>query len=78
MPPLYDSTQNNGSETLATIKVMCAGAVEPMVRLLGPTFERETGHTLDMNFGTAGSLRARLDGGEQADLVILRRRRRSR
>jgi molybdate transport system substrate-binding protein len=56
---------------LATIKVMCAGAVEPMVRLLGPTFERETGHTLDLNFGTAGSLRARLDGGEQADLVIL-------
>ncbi len=56
---------------MTTVKVMSAGAVESMVRLLGPIFERETGDTLDLNFGTAGSLRARLDGGEQADLVIL-------
>jgi molybdate transport system substrate-binding protein len=50
---------------------MSAGAVESVVRLLGPAFERETGHRLNLNFGTAGSLRARLDGGERADLVIL-------
>jgi molybdate transport system substrate-binding protein len=56
---------------VAEIKVMSAGAVEPMVKLLGPSFERETGHTLNFNFGTAGSLRERLENGEQADLVIL-------
>jgi molybdate transport system substrate-binding protein len=56
---------------MTNVKVMSAGAVESMVRLLGPVFERETGDILDLNFGTAGSLRARLDGGEQADLVIL-------
>lgn len=56
---------------MADVKVMSAGAVESIVRQLGPAFERETGHTLDLNFGTAGSLRARLDGGEKADLVIL-------
>jgi molybdate transport system substrate-binding protein len=56
---------------VAEIKVMSAGAVESMVRQLGPAFERQSGHTLNLNFGTAGSLRARLEGGERADLVIL-------
>ena len=63
--------KNRGLHAVATIKVLSAGAVESMVRLLGPTFERETGHKLDLHFGTAGSLRGRLEGGEQADLVIL-------
>jgi molybdate transport system substrate-binding protein len=56
---------------VAEIKVMSAGAVESMVRQLGPAFERQSGHTLNLNFGTAGSLRARIEGGERADLVIL-------
>jgi molybdate transport system substrate-binding protein len=56
---------------MAEVKVMSAGAVESMVKLLGPTFERHTGHTLALHFGTAGSLRERLDGGEKTDLVIL-------
>jgi molybdate transport system substrate-binding protein len=63
--------KNRGVRGVTPVKVMSAGAVESMVRLLGPAFERETGHKLNLNFGTAGSLRARLDGGEQADLVIL-------
>jgi molybdate transport system substrate-binding protein len=56
---------------LADVKVMSAGAVEPMVKRLGPAFETASGHRLDLHFGTAGSLRARLEGGEGADLVIL-------
>jgi molybdate transport system substrate-binding protein len=56
---------------VTVVKVMSAGAVESMVKLLGPAFERETGHRLDLHFGTAGALRARIDGGERADLVIL-------
>ena len=56
---------------MADIKIMSAGAVEPMVRLLGPAFERASGHKLDLNFGTAGTLRTRLEAGEGADLVIL-------
>ena len=56
---------------MADIKVMSAGAVEPMVRQLGPAFETESGHRLDLHFGTAGALRARLESGEGADLVIL-------
>jgi len=56
---------------VATIKVLSAGAVESMVRALGPAFEQQSGHTLDLNFGTAGALRKRLDGGEAADLIVL-------
>jgi molybdate transport system substrate-binding protein len=55
----------------AAIKVMSAGAVKSMVAALGAEFERESGHRLDLNFGTAGSLRDRLKAGEKADLVIL-------
>jgi molybdate transport system substrate-binding protein len=42
-----------------------------MVAALGAEFERESGTKLNLNFGTAGSLRERVKGGETADLVIL-------
>jgi molybdate transport system substrate-binding protein len=50
---------------------MSAGAVESMVRALGAEFEKTSGHTLDLNFGTAGSVRARFEGGEATDVVVL-------
>ena len=56
---------------MADTKVMSAGAVKSMVAALGAEFERDTGKKLDLNFGTAGSLRDRIKGGEVADLVIL-------
>ena len=56
---------------MATIKVISAGAVKSMVQALGAEFERETGNTLDLNFGTAGSLRDRIKNGETSDLVVL-------
>jgi len=56
---------------VAEIKVMSAGAVKSMVAALGVEFETETGNKLNLNFGTAGSLRERIKNGETADLVIL-------
>ncbi len=56
---------------MATIKVMSAGAVQAMVSALGAEFERASGHKLDLNFGTAGGLRTRFEGGEVPDLLIL-------
>ncbi|MGN6571826.1 MAG: molybdate ABC transporter substrate-binding protein [Pseudolabrys sp.] len=56
---------------MPTIKVMSAGAVKTMVAALAPEFERESGVTVDLNFGTAGALRERVKGGETADLVVL-------
>ena len=44
---------------MPTIKVMSAGAVKTMVAALGAEFERESGNTIDYNFGTAGALRDR-------------------
>jgi molybdate transport system substrate-binding protein len=55
----------------AAIKVMSAGAVQSMVAALGREFERDSGHTLNLTFNTAGSLRDRIKNGETADLVIL-------
>jgi molybdate transport system substrate-binding protein len=60
-----------GKFVVAEIKVMSAGAVKSMVAALGAEFERETGSKLNLNFGTAGSLRERIKNGETADLVIL-------
>ena len=56
---------------MAEIKVMSAGAVKSMVAALAAEFEREAGKKLELNFGTAGSLRERIKNGEIADLVIL-------
>jgi molybdate transport system substrate-binding protein len=53
------------------VKVMSAGAVKSMVATLAAEFESESGDKLNLNFGTAGSLRERIKNGELADLVIL-------
>ena len=57
--------------SVSTIKVMSAGAVEAVVRQLAPEFERASGHKVDLNFGTAGSMRDRIKNGEKTDLIIL-------
>jgi molybdate transport system substrate-binding protein len=56
---------------VAETKIMSAGAVKSMVAALAAEFEFETGHKLNVNFGTAGSLRERIKDGEASDLVIL-------
>ena len=56
---------------MAEIKVMSAGAVKSVVSALGAEFERDGGNKLNLNFGTAGSLRERIKDGETADLVVL-------
>jgi molybdate transport system substrate-binding protein len=56
---------------MARIKVMSAGAVQAMVTLIGNEWAAANGHTLDLNFATAGSLRERLGGGEATDVAIL-------
>ena len=56
---------------MAEIKIMSAGAVRSMVAALSAEFENETGSKLDLNFGTAGSLRERIKNGEVADLIVL-------
>jgi len=56
---------------MSTIKVLSAGAVQSMVTAMAPEFERLSGHSLNLNFNTVGSLRKRLEEGEATDLAIL-------
>ena len=55
----------------AEIKVLSAGAVREALQELAPTFERSTHHRLEITYGTAGTLRAMLDKGARADVIIL-------
>ena len=55
----------------AEIKVLSAGAVQEALQELAPTFERSTQHRLEITYGTAGTLRALLDKGARADVIIL-------
>ena len=55
----------------AEIKVLSAGAVREAVQELAPAFERSTHYKLAITYGTAGALRAMLDKGTPADIVIL-------
>jgi molybdate transport system substrate-binding protein len=53
------------------LKILAAGATEgPLTELL-PEFERASGHRVDIEFGTVGSLRDRFVGGEKADAIVL-------
>jgi molybdate transport system substrate-binding protein len=63
--------QESREESVPTIRVMATGAVEPMVRLLGAEYEKQSGDTLALSFGTAGAVRARYESGEPVDLVVL-------
>ena len=53
------------------IKIMSAGALKVMVTSLGAEFERESGYTLDLNFGTAGAQGDKIKAGEATDLIML-------
>jgi molybdate transport system substrate-binding protein len=54
----------------AEIKVLSAGAVRAIVTELAKTFEKDSGHTVTLAFGTVGVTRKRL-AEEPADVVIM-------
>ncbi len=53
------------------LSVLCAGAALEMVHQLAERYTQATGNAVAIVSGTAGELRARLDAGERADVVIL-------
>jgi molybdate transport system substrate-binding protein len=56
---------------MSKIKVMSAGAVEGPVTELAPAFTKAKGIEVDLSFNTAGALKARFEGGEKTDVIIL-------
>jgi molybdate transport system substrate-binding protein len=59
-----------GRAGAAEIKVLSAGAVKAVVPELADAFQRETGHTVQLTFDTAGALRQRAVS-EPADALII-------
>lgn len=54
----------------AELRVLGTGAVQHSVIEAIPGFEKETGHKVIADFGTAGAVAARLAKGESADLYL--------
>ena len=55
----------------AEIKVLTAGAFKQVVVALVPDFEKQTGHKVTVDNGTAGALRKRIAGGEAFDVAVI-------
>ncbi|MDO9413726.1 MAG: molybdate ABC transporter substrate-binding protein [Pseudolabrys sp.] len=55
----------------AEIKVLTAGAFKQVVVALVPAFEKQTGHKVTVDNGTAGELQKRIEGGEAFDVAVI-------
>jgi molybdate transport system substrate-binding protein len=54
----------------AEIKVISTGGARAVMTSLVPQFERRSGHTVRIDFGTPGNMRDRLVQGEAADVAV--------
>ncbi|MBV8839977.1 MAG: substrate-binding domain-containing protein, partial [Alphaproteobacteria bacterium] len=55
----------------AEIKVIAGAAFSPAMRELEPQFERESGHTVKIQYGIAGTIKRMIEAREPFDLAIL-------
>ena len=55
----------------AEIKVLTAGAFKQVVLALVPDFEKQSGHKVTVDNGTAGELKQRIEGGEAFDVAVI-------
>lgn len=55
----------------AEVKVLTAGAFKQVVLALAPNYERQTGNKVVIDNGTTGQLKARINGGEAFDVVVI-------
>src|SRR5437764_10803458 len=63
--------QATGTLRAADISFFCTDALASSVRELSPEFEKATGHRVKTTVANAGTIAARLQGGELADLAIV-------
>jgi molybdate transport system substrate-binding protein len=59
------------SASAAEIHVLCAGAARGSIVPLIEPFQRESGHTIRFDYGTAGQILAKLKEGQRPDVVIV-------
>jgi molybdate transport system substrate-binding protein len=55
----------------AEIKLLTAGAFKQVVLALVPDFEKQSGHKVIVDNGTAGELKKRIEGGEAFDVAVI-------
>lgn len=55
----------------AEITLLASNALKAVIEEIGPGFEKSSGRTLKVTFGSTGPLQARIDKGEAFDLTIL-------
>ncbi len=53
------------------VKLLCAGAVQGLVKALAPRFTELTGATIEPRFGAVGALKEALQGGAPCDAMIV-------
>jgi molybdate transport system substrate-binding protein len=63
-------SQVSMGKPVAKLKIVCARSMHEVVTALAYGFTSETGHEVELSFGTVGALQKRLDAGETADVVI--------
>jgi len=54
----------------AEVRLLSAGAVKPVVPGLIETFQKETGHTVKIDYETAGGVKRKIEAGEKFDVMI--------
>jgi molybdate transport system substrate-binding protein len=57
--------------TTHTLNILCAGAVQGIVKALQARFEQETGATLQARFGAVGAMKEALLAGDPCDVMIV-------
>src|SRR6185295_18897493 len=62
--------QTGGAQT-TEIKVLSSTALKGVLDELAPQFERTTKHKVAVQYGTAASLKRRIESGEPFDLAVL-------
>jgi molybdate transport system substrate-binding protein len=54
----------------AEITVLSGGAIEPGLRAAAATFEKQTGHKVEITFNTTPQIRRRVDDGGSFDVIV--------
>ncbi len=56
---------------MTTLRVFSGGAPQPIFKELTPSFERQSGHTVDYVFAVMSVLREKVAAGESADVLVM-------
>lgn len=56
---------------MTTVHLLAAGASQAVLERIIDQFQRDTGHTVKSEFGAVGAMKARLEQGTPADVMVL-------